>query len=158
VPAPDEPVADLTLRPALPEDAAVLAELFLAAREAAYPAMPRPVHAAPAVHRWFHELLGSPRETWVAERDGRSVGYLVLDPAWLDSLYVRPDLTGRGIGSALLDLAKALRPDGFGLWVFESNAPARRFYERHGLLEVRRTDGRDNEERAPDIELTWPGR
>jgi ribosomal protein S18 acetylase RimI-like enzyme len=146
VPAAHEPVADLTLRPALREDAAVLAELFLAAREAAYPAMPRPVHAAPAVHRWFHELLG------------RSVGYLVLDPAWLDSLYVRPDLAGRGIGSALLDLAKALRPDGFGLWVFESNVPARRFYERHGLREVRRTDGRDNEERAPDIELAWPGR
>jgi chorismate mutase/GNAT superfamily N-acetyltransferase len=148
---------DLSMRPARAQDAHTLAELFLAAREAAYPAMPRPVHPPEVVHRWFTELLGSARETWVAERDGAVVGYLVLDPDWLDSLYVQPELTGQRIGAALLDLAKALRPEGFGLWVFESNEPARRFYRRHGLVEVRRTDGRGNEEQAPDIEMVWLG-
>jgi chorismate mutase len=97
------------------------------------------------------------RETWVAERDGEVVGYLVLDPEWLDSLYVRPDLTGHGIGSVLLDLAKGLRPDGFGLWVFETNVRAQQFYRRHGLFVVRRTDGSDNEERSPDLEMVWAG-
>ena len=85
------------------------------------------------------------------------VGYLILDPEWLDSLYVRPDLTGQGIGSVLLDLAKSLRPDGFGLWVFETNVRAQAFYRRHGLVVVRRTDGSDNEEQAPDLEMAWVG-
>ena len=149
---------DLSLRPGTPDDAGVLADLFLAAREAAYPAMPHPVHPPEEVHAWFTELMATgERETWVAERDGQVVGYLLLDPAWLDSLYVRPEVTGQGVGSVLLDLAKGLRPDGFALWVFESNTRARRFYARHGLLETERTDGSGNEERAPDIKMVWPG-
>jgi chorismate mutase len=55
-----------------------------------------------------------------------------------------------------LDLAKSLRPRRLGLWVFETNAGARRFYARHGFVEVRRTDGSDNEEHQPDIEMAWP--
>lgn len=156
---------DLTIRPGTTDDAGVLADLFVAAREAAYPAMPHSVHPPHEVHTWFRELFGlqqgagnrDDREVWVAEQDGGVVGYLLLDPEWLDSLYVRPELTGQGIGSVLLDLAKSLRPDGFGLWVFESNVAAQRFYLRHGLVEAERTDGSDNEEKAPDIKLVWPG-
>ena len=52
---------------------------------------------------------------------------------------------------------KARRPRGFALWVFESNAPARAFYARHGLLELEHTDGADNQERSPDLRMAWPG-
>lgn len=158
--------ADLTLRPATADDADVLATLFWDARLAAYPAMPPTVHPMPEVRHWFREVLGlvprtlpmpADREVWVAERDGEVAGYLVLDPEWLDSLYVRPGLTGHGIGAALLDLAKGLRPEGFGLWVFETNDRAQAFYRRHGLIVIRRTDGSDNEERAPDLEMAWMG-
>lgn len=152
---------DLVVRPATADEAPVLAELYLTARAAAFPAMPRPVHPPEAVRAWFAERLGAERsadrEHWVAERDAEVVGFLVLTPEWLDSLYVHPALTGQGIGSVLLDLAKGLRPDGFGLWVFESNEQARRFYARHGLVEVERTDGSDNEEQAPDVRMVWPG-
>jgi hypothetical protein len=48
-------------------------------------------------------------------------------------------------------------PEGLRLWTFASNAGAQRFYERHGFVETRRTDGRDNEERAPDILYVWGG-
>ena len=51
----------------------------------------------------------------------------------------------------LLAVAKRERPDGLRLWTFASNTGAQRFYERHGFVAVRRTDGRDNEERAPDV-------
>ena len=161
-----EGAPDLTLRPATADDAEDLAALFWDARLAAYPAMPHSVHTRAEGQHWFREVLGltprtipmpEGRETWVAERDGEVVGYLVLDPEWLDSLYVRPDLTGHGIGSVLLDLAKSLRPEGFGLWVFESNVRAQQFYRRHGLFVVRRTDGSDNEEHAPDLEMAWFG-
>lgn len=162
---PDGP--DLLIRPAHDEDAEPLADLFVAAREAAYPALPHPVHPPHEVRHWFQEALGleertvpmpDERAVWVAEADAMIVGYAVLDPGWLDSLYVRPDLTGRGIGTALLDLVKGLCPDGFGLYVFASNVAARRFYARHGLVPVRRTDGSENEEGAPDVEMLWPGR
>lgn len=148
---------DLSLRPAEVADARPLAELFIAARRAAEPAMPAPAHSQDSIHAWFTELLEGQRETWVAEREGDLVGYLVLDPAWLDSVYVHPELTGQGIGTVLLDLAKSLRPDGFALWVFRTNVRAQQFYRRHGLLALESTDGDGNEEKAPDVRMAWPG-
>lgn len=150
---------DLSLRPGTAEDAVPLADLFIAAREAAFPQMPAPVHPPEDIHRWFGQQLSDEgsREVWLAERDDVVIAYLLLDPEWLDSLYVRPDLTGQGIGAVLLDLAKSLRPEGFALWVFESNVDAQRFYQRHGLVETERTDGSGNEENAPDVKMVWPG-
>jgi len=92
---------------------------------------------------------------WVAEGAHGLVGYARLTEAWLDDLYVLAEHRGAGVGGALLDLVKALRPAGFGLWVFEQNVPARAFYARHGLVEVERTDGSGNEERAPDVRVEW---
>jgi chorismate mutase len=71
---------------------------------------------------------------------------------------VAPERQGTGVGTALLELVMALRPTGFGLWVFASNAPARGFYRRHGLIELEHTDGSANPEREPDIRMAWPGR
>jgi chorismate mutase/ribosomal protein S18 acetylase RimI-like enzyme len=152
----------LSLRPATEDDVEALTELFLRAREAAVPSMPPTVHGREAVRSWFAERLG-PRpvvpdvEAWVAEQEAEPVGYLLLERDWLDSLYVAPGRTGEGIGSALLDLAKSLRPDGFGLWVFETNTRAQAFYRRHGVVTVRSTDGAGNEERAPDRQMAWLG-
>ena len=50
------------------------------------------------------------------------------------------------MGAALFDLVTSLRPDGFCLWVFESNTPARAFYRSRGCVELERTDGAGNEE------------
>jgi ribosomal protein S18 acetylase RimI-like enzyme len=61
----------------------------------------------------------------------------------------------RGIGAALLDHAKALRPEGLELWAFQKNVGARRFYERHGFRLVRLTDGAENMEREPDALYEW---
>ncbi|MEO5711379.1 MAG: GNAT family N-acetyltransferase [Nocardioidaceae bacterium] len=152
---PTEP--ELTLRPAALEDAEPLATLYLTAREAAHPAIPRTVHTGPEVRLWFRSRFDAPEaEVWLAERDAAPVGLLLLEDDWVHSLYVDPQMLRAGIGSALLDLAKSLRPEGLGLWVFEANERARRFYAHHGFAEVRRTDGSDNEEGEPDVELAWP--
>lgn len=150
-------LASVTLRPGTPEDHDPLAALAAEVRAAAVPLMPPPVPTPEQAHAWVGRQLAGEREAWLAEADGRPVGYLLLESEWLHSLYVHPDLQGQGLGGALLDLAKSLRPDGFGLWVFETNEPARRFYRRHGLVEVRRTDGSGNEEGAPDVEMAWLG-
>lgn len=148
------------LRPAGPEDATGVAEVHLGARRAAVPLMPLSVHPDEEVRAWLRVRLVAPdpgEETWVAEAAGRVVGYARFTSAWLDDLYVDPGWSGQGIGSALLELVMSLRPAGFALWVFESNLPARAFYRRHGLVEAERTDGRDNEEQAPDIRMVWVG-
>ncbi len=156
---------DLTLRPADAGDLEELAELYIATRRASLPAMPAPVHDDASIRAWFTGLAlagsGGAKEIWIAEAGdqgpGEILGFAVLDRGWLDSLYVGPQHQARGIGTALLDLVKAQRPDGFALWVFASNTGARGFYHRHGLVELEHTDGSANEERAPDVRMAWPG-
>lgn len=148
---------DLLLRPATPADAPAMADVHVDSRQANLGSMPAMVHSRETTHRWMSGRLGEGSTGWVAERDGAIVGYLVLTDDWLDDLFLAPGETGHGIGSALLDLAKSLRPEGFLLWVFESNDGARRFYARHGLVPLESTDGSGNAERAPDIRMAWPG-
>ena len=143
------------LREADEGDSSAVAEVHLSARRAA--AMPPPVHTDDAIRSWLDGRLQSADTVWVAEVDGGVAGYARFTESWLDDLYVAPALAGRGIGSALLDVVKQQRPGGFCLWVFEMNSPAREFYARRGLVELERTDGSGNEERAPDIKMAWPG-
>ena len=105
--------------------------------------------------------LSRHEDVWLAEEDGSPVGFLAIrrsrTEGWevLEKLYVDPDTQSRGIGTALLDQAKALRPDGLYLWVFQKNTGAIRFYERHGFRLVKLTDGADNVEREPDALYYW---
>jgi GNAT superfamily N-acetyltransferase len=147
----------LVLRQAVDEDLPGIAELYLTVRAAAVPLMPPIVRTADEVHGYVRGWDLAARDVWVAEEAGALVAFACVTSTWLDSLYVHPHAQGRGIGTALLELAMALRPGGLGLWVFESNTPARALYARHGFAEVERTDGSGNEERAPDIRMEWPG-
>lgn len=148
---------EVTLRPAGQDDLPAVAELYLAVRRAAVPLMPPGAHPDDDVRRWVGSWDLATHDVWLAEADGALVGFATLTATWLESLYVDPAAQRSGVGSALLDLAKAQRPDGFALWVFESNVPARAFYARHGLVELERTDGSANEERRPDVRMAWPG-
>lgn len=145
----------LSIRPAALPDAEPVVALYLRARKAAVRvgSIPPSVHSDDEVSHWITHFVIPKLEPWVAERsDGTIVGLLVLDDEWIDQLYVDPDLTGQGIGARLLDLAKRERPQGLRLWTFVSNSGAKRFYERHGFVEIERTNGSHNEEGAPDIQ------
>jgi ribosomal protein S18 acetylase RimI-like enzyme len=140
------------VRRAVPADAPAVAETFTAAF-AGLTYLPK-LHTADEDRAYFGRVVAE-HEVWVAEQDGRIVGFAALSDEVLEHIYVHPDLQGRGIGSALLDVAKDRRPGGFGLWVFQQNTGARRFYERHGLRLVRETDGSGNDERTPDAMYEW---
>lgn len=148
---------DLTLRRGERADLPAVAELYLAVRKAAVPRMPPLAHDDDAVRSWVDGWSLHLREVWLAFHGDRLVGFVNLTPHWLNSLYVDPSEQRGGVGTALLDLVKARLTDGFALWVFESNAPAREFYARRGLVELERTDGWGNEERSPDVKMAWPG-
>ena len=144
----------MEIRRARPTAAGPLASLWLRSRAASAPSTPPTIHTDEEVHRWFEEVVLPTREVWLAERDGAPVALLVLDGRWIDQLYVDPSSTGTGLGAALLEHAKRVRPIGLRLWTFESNRGARRFYERHGFAVVATTVD-DNEERAPARCYEW---
>ena len=105
----------------------------------------------------FARLLGLPEIVAVlAEDDGEPVGFALvsLRPAiWFDGpvsqleeLYVVPDQRSRGIGTQVLDLARRLvrelgSPE-MHINVDEVDADTRRFYERHGFVNIE--DGADH--------------
>jgi GNAT superfamily N-acetyltransferase len=150
------PTDEITVRPATVDDAHAVADLYTAARVHAVPHMPPALHTNAEDRAYVAGRAAEPDVTiWVAESGGELLGFATCTPTFLDGLYVRPDVTDQGIGSLLLDVVEATHPDGYELWVFESNTGARRLYERRGLVEVERTDGSGNEEKAPDLRMAW---
>jgi GNAT superfamily N-acetyltransferase len=103
---------------------------------------------------YFREHLFPSCEMWGAfDRDGLAA-IIAFRPDWIDQLYVLPAKQGRGVGTALLNTAKA-KAELLNLWTFQQNAGARRFYERHGFIAIETTDGSGNEEREPDVLYRW---
>jgi GNAT superfamily N-acetyltransferase len=146
----------LILRIATAADAERVSEIFLASRRAAMPWLVE-AHTDDET-RWWHTNVLVPRGTVVvAEREGQVVGF--ADPAggWLNALYIAPPAQGTGVGSALFEHSMALQPNGFDLWVFQRNTRALDFYARYGCVEVRRTNGADNQEQEPDVLLHCSG-
>ena len=107
------------------------------------------VRAPNRVTRTYKQRLnGSVWRCWMAEQAGEAVGTIwlqlieklpnpVAEPerhAYISSLYVRPALRGRGIGSALLSTAleacRELEVDAVILWPTEES---RALYARHGF-------------------------
>lgn len=94
----------------------------------------------------------------LALENSQIAGFCCLDNGVLEFLYMRHASRGKGIGCMLLGRCKFACPDGFGLWTFQQNTAARRFYEREGFIEAERSDGAGNEEGLPDIRYIWEGR
>jgi GNAT superfamily N-acetyltransferase len=141
------------IRRARPEDADAIAETFVASLESL---TFLPVIHTHEEHRDFiTEIVPRDHEIWVAEDEGRVVGFAALGESTLGHIFVHPDFHGRGLGTALLDKTKELRPAGFTLWTFPANAQACRFYERHGLHPIEYGDGSGNEEGVPDVRYAW---
>ena len=92
---------------------------------------------------WKRVLAQPERDVFVAERDGRVVGFVGTLPSRdpdadgeLGEIYVLPAALGSGVGHALMGAALgALRARGYGeaiLYVLDDNPRARAFYEREG--------------------------
>jgi GNAT superfamily N-acetyltransferase len=142
------------IEPATPADADAVAATFGAARRTAMPWLPR-LHTEAEDRRYFAGVI-SDCLVLVVRREDQPIAFIALKDDMVEHLYVRPEAQRAGIGSALLDAAKAHRPAGLRLWTFQHNDGARAFYARAGFVEVELTDGSANEEREPDVLLAWP--
>ncbi|MGW1291728.1 GNAT family N-acetyltransferase [Streptomyces sp. NPDC002533] len=161
------------VRRATAGDAAAVTRIFLDSRAAAMPWLPR-IHSDADTLAWItHVVLPTSTAVWVAEAAGEGggggggedgeggeggelLGFAVLAGGdELDHLYLRPDALRRGIGSRLLAEVRGAVDGPIGLYVFQRNAAARAFYERHGFTAVAFDDGGRNEENEPDVLYRW---
>jgi ribosomal protein S18 acetylase RimI-like enzyme len=141
------------IRPVEPGDTEGVGDVFLAAL-AGMTYLPD-LYTDAETRTFIRDVLLPNNEVWVAEKGGRVIGFAGLGEDVLRHLWVEPEAQNRGVGTALLALAKERRPGGLRLSVFQKNVGARRFYERHGFTLAELTDGRDNEEREPDARYEW---
>ncbi len=93
-------------------------------------------------------------EVTVAESAERIVSFLAREREDIRMLYTHPDHLAVGAGSLLVETAKAAAT-ALELWCFQANVRARRFYEKHGFVAIRFTNGADNEEKTPDVRYRW---
>lgn len=153
------------LRPAVDADANAIAELYYASYRL-LTFLPR-LHTLDS-YRWFvaNRMLKECAVT-VAEDETGIVGFIALQEQKVRHrqanipglwLYVRPDRIGCGAGTQLIEDAKASGVASIELRCFQANARARRFYEARGFRAIGFTDGRDNEERTPDVLFRWERR
>jgi L-amino acid N-acyltransferase YncA len=91
-----------SLRRAAPEDAPAIADIHVRARRECMSYLPD-IHSPEDVLQWIREVMPQHDEVWVAEDDGRVVGFFALSDNFLYHLYVYPELHAQGAGSMLFD-------------------------------------------------------
>lgn len=157
---------DFDIRNAIPEDAAAIGRAHSEGWDAAYrglmadAAVDEFIHSGDHTERWNVRLEEEPgeRSVWVAEVDGKVVGFAQTGPnrealsrsgseaspgnrtgvkiAELYCIYLGSGAIGKGVGRRLFAHAiDHLRASGYQqvvLWVLERNERARRFYEAAG--------------------------
>jgi 8-oxo-dGTP pyrophosphatase MutT (NUDIX family) len=143
------------LRSATPADARTIAEVYLRSFHHAYrDGLVRLAHTPDQVRAWIAEELCPSCAVTVATSAGMVIGYVATRPGSIEHLYVDPAWIGRAVGSALLVCAQNENAQGLELWTFQENLRAQNFYLRHGFEATATTKG-DNEERQPDVRLSW---
>lgn len=137
------------------DDAQDVAELYLHARRESLGAIPPVFGSDERVLTWLANRIRDGEDCWITRDEAGLSAFMLLEPGWLDQLYVRPDRIGQGLGTRLVESAKVLMPNGMKLWTFQSNVRAHSFYERLGFVVIEKTDGRHNEEQSPDVCYEW---
>jgi ribosomal protein S18 acetylase RimI-like enzyme len=148
----------LTIRPALLEDAAILADLGARTFRETFEAICPPADMAAFLTRTYREsiqrseLADPSRPARILELDGVPSGFLQLRlghreqgvpglrPVELQRIYLLRAAQGGGRGQALMtvaeDMARAWGADVFWLGVWENNHKALAFYAKAGFREV----------------------
>ena len=142
------------IRKAEQADYGAATEVLLRSRHASVPAIPPLAHSDEETRRHFLETVMPFSDVWVAEVADVVCAVLVLKKNWIEQLYVDPDWTNQGLGTALIECAKVERSETLDLWTFKSNGHAQRFYKQHGFRAVGGTNG-NNEEGEPDTHYRW---
>ena len=140
------------IRDATLTDVPQIATLFARSRKAAMPWLPV-LHTHDEDIGFFQKKVLSHFNFKVFD-NGEILGFVAFEEGWVHHLYVDPDFLRQGIGAQVLAQAMT-HARNLDLWVFEQNRNAQAFYAAHGFTVTERTDGSSNEERCPDLKMTW---
>lgn len=138
------------IRPADIADAPAMAEVLSGWIDDT-PWMPR-IHTYDEDFAFCQKLIGT-REVWVVDVAG-GFGFLARHGDSIDALYLSPDLSRNGWGTALLDTVKLDR-DHLTLWTFQANIDAASFYKANDFHISDVTNGMGNAEKLPDFHMNW---
>lgn len=85
---------------------------------------------------WSQRRMSRP--TWVADVDGKPIGFIDLEPdGHIDMMYVDPHYLGQGVAKQLFQTVEAqARADGLRELHSEVSLTARPFFERNGFQVV----------------------
>jgi len=93
---------------------------------------------------------------WVraAYADDVLAGFIARKGTEIHGLCVAPAMEGTGVARKLVANAKR-KAKMLGLWSYQANTRATRFYQKAGFKEITRTDGAGNDAHLPDIRFEW---
>jgi ribosomal protein S18 acetylase RimI-like enzyme len=107
------------------------------------------------IRGYFQAEIKPTNAVRVAKIGESVVGVLASNRESVSALYVRVDHIGLGIGSQLIDIAKAESSGSLWLFTFAKNTNARRFYAKHGFVEI--AYGFEPHWKLDDVKLSWRG-
>ncbi|GFE51469.1 N-acetyltransferase GCN5 [Roseobacter cerasinus] len=144
-------MSEIIISPARTLDAGAVGHILSASNDT-MPWLPR-LHSAAEEIMYAGDMIEA---GWVrvAKRNGKVVGFIARWEEEVHALYVLPDAQDTGVGTALLEDAKA-QSGKLSLWSYQANSSATRFYGLRGFIETARTDGSDNDAGLPDIRFEW---
>jgi putative acetyltransferase len=131
----------ISLRPATPQDARPVADLWHRAWHDAHPGhVPDGLTAARTLEAFRERTPARVADTTVAEVDGELAGFIMIAGDEVEQVFVDARFRGSGVATTLLEEAErqvaAAGHDVAWLAVVVGNARARRFYERCGWVDA----------------------
>src|SRR5690606_10291226 len=144
-------LSEVTIRPAGPADASAIAAVHIASWRGAYAGIVPDEYLASLDHdqrekHWVQSLSTPGARTWLADADGRTIGFATLGPSRdedaepgdleIYAIYLDPESWGRGVARDLLRtmLGEVSPGPPVTLIVHDVAACSRRFYRRHGFV------------------------
>ena len=104
----------------------------------------------------FHQVIVATCAIWVETSGSEIRGFIAMQDAYVDRLYVDPTYQGLGVGTALIQHAMQAQPRGLRLHTHLANERARHFYQRLGFVAVKYGTS-PAPECMPDVEYHWSG-
>jgi ribosomal protein S18 acetylase RimI-like enzyme len=138
-----------------PEDFDAVTILWRIAREKSLPEFQRAKgHFFYEDQDYFRDHVLRENRVFVVEREGKPVAFMAVRDDFIDHLYVHPEHQQRGIGKALLELARQQSPEHVWLYTLQINTTARAFYEKNGFV-AEKFGMSPPPENEPDVEYHW---